>query len=509
MPTSMPTAPTTCSHRRLDLQPTIDLHDWLCQKATTDRVCIDQLAHKIRQAVHQRSIWFERQRELPLALSAVVLRPADVSLLQSLSETLHILIEQAIDWTLAEPERLVRYFPDHSRFAPFLARTPGLDSWQGYSRYDAVVTATGEVKFIEVNTCCPAGFLHAPDASEIVLSALSQLDLPLSTSKLEIGTLERDVLVDELLRIEQQGGGNPEHAVALLNDENGLSNEVEMLKAAFVARGREVIVASAEDIRRQGSSVTIHNRPISLTWNKIRVSTPNSPNHCWKAGFERRYKDFLEGLRDQAMVSVNNLVAATIAEDKGLLALFYDPEFRSELDDTQRQFIDDHLLWTSRLQPGETKFHGKTIDLLPYVRKHRNQFVIKPANEGRGFGVHIGEFCDDEQWAIACQPNPDLPGIVQEYVKPLTLPILSSPGGANGILQSGSDASGSKVSGNGQTATPPLVALSPQSMQMTLAMGVICGRYHGLFSRVAAGPVTNVGKAGMLQAVFVNGSSER
>lgn len=478
----MPTAPTTWSDGRIELQPTIELHDLLCEQAQTDRTRFGRLSDQIRQAVHQRSIWFERQRELPLALSAIVLRPTDVQRLKKLSESLHDLIELALDWTLSDRERLARFFPDHCRIAPFFARTPGLDSWQGYSRYDAVLTATGTVKFIEVNTCCPAGFLHAPDASEIVLSAFEQLDLPFSTSDLQIGTLERGVLVDELLRIERLGGGNPEQAVALLNDENGLSNEVEMLQAEFQQRGREVVIANAGEIQRPQSSVTLHGRPISLTWNKIRISTPNSPNHCWKSGFEHRYQHFLTGVRDQAMVSVNNLVAATVAEDKGLLALFHDSDFRRGLDDQQLQFVDNHVLWTARLEPGPAVYRGRPIDLLPYVRDHREQFVIKPANEGRGFGVHVGKFCEHEEWLAACQPHPELPCIVQEYAQPIVLPILAHD--------------------NGATSSE----LNQQSMQLTLAMGVICGRYHGLFSRVAAGPVSNIGQTGMLQAVFVDGS---
>lgn len=486
----MPTATTTSRDGRLDLLPTIQLHDWLCEHAQTDPARFASLTDQIRQAVHQRSIWFERKRELPLALSAIMLRSADVQRLSRLSEQLHRLIERAIDWTLDDPQRLAEHFPDHVRMAPFFQRTPGLDSWQGYSRYDAVLTTNGTVKFIEVNTCCPAGFLHAPDASEITLSAFQELDLPWPTSPLQIGTLERGVLVDELLRIEQRGGGNPRQAVALLNDENALSNEVDMLRTAFRDRGREVLVANAAELELVEGSVCWRGRPISLTWNKIRVSTPYSPNHCWKPGFEQRYTHFLSGLSDQAMVSVNNLVAATVAEDKGLLALFHRPEFRSQLDDRERQFIDTHVLWTARLKPGPVTYRGQTIDLLDYVQKHRHRFVIKPANEGRGFGVCVGKSCEPQAWLEACQPPAELPCIVQEYAPPITLPILSPSPVAE------CDAS----AGNGAAAS----RLQPRPMQLTLAMGVICGKYRGLFSRVAAGPVTNVGQAGMLQAVFIN-----
>ncbi|WP_153556719.1 hypothetical protein [Roseimaritima sediminicola] len=470
---------TDCAEGSLDLQPTIRLHDWLCDRAAQDCPEVSEVCREIRQTVHRRSIWFERQRELPLALSAVVLTEADIGHLRSLSERLHGLIELALDWTLDDPQRLSRFFPDHRRIAPYFRRTPGLDFWQGYSRYDAVITADGTVRFIEANTCCPAGFLHAPDASEILLQSFSQLEMPWAAGRWRIGTLERDILVDRLLSLERRGAPNRKGVIALLNDENSLTNEVEMLRTALERRGRDVVVAGADELERCGRSVCWRDRPISLSWNKIRVSTPDSPNHCWKTGFEQRYAAFLSGLRDQAFVSVNNLVAATLAEDKGLLALFYHPEFRQQLDAHQKAFIDRHVLWTARLENGAVDYQGRTIDLLPFVRQHRERFVIKPANEGRGFGVLVGKFCDQQQWQQACQPNATLPCVVQQYAPPLTLPVLTE-------------------------VDSPVRKLCVRSMQLTLAMGMIEGTYRGLFSRVASGPVTNVGKAGMLQAVFID-----
>ncbi|MEO2034199.1 MAG: hypothetical protein ABGZ35_19155, partial [Planctomycetaceae bacterium] len=195
-----------------------------------------------------------------------------------------------------------------------------------------------------------------------------------------------------------------------------------------------------------------------------------------------RYAAFLAAIRDGAMVSVNNLVAATLAEDKELLGLLYDQSFRAELSNSDRSFIDSHVLWTARLAPGTTLYRGDMIDLLPYVREHREQFVIKPANEGRGFGVTVGRHASDEDWGDACSPSSDLPCVVQEYAEPIALPTLIP-----GCLDA-----------QQRMAAP--------EMQQTISMGVIRGEYRGLFARVARDPVTNVGQSGMIQAVFVDRS---
>ncbi|MEO2032972.1 MAG: hypothetical protein ABGZ35_12875, partial [Planctomycetaceae bacterium] len=272
------------SNHRLDMRPTIELHQRLIERSRSHAQLFAKIDNDIRTAAAERCIRFEGQRELPLALSAIVLRDADVRFIRTLSERLHQIAERAIDWTLEAPSRLEQFFPNHLRVAPWFARTPGLQSWQGYSRYDAVVTADGALKFIELNTCCPAGFMHAPDSSEITLDALRQLPVSLPIDDLEIATLERGVLVDEMLAMEH-AAGQPEQLVALLNDENRLCNEVDLIADAFRRRGRDAVVANAEELTYDGSVVRLQGRPVSLTWNKIRISTENSPNHCWQSGF--------------------------------------------------------------------------------------------------------------------------------------------------------------------------------------------------------------------------------
>ena len=63
----------------------------------------------------------------------------------------------------------------------------------------------------------------------------------------------------------------------------------------------------------------MRGEPISATFNKLRISTPRSPNHCWCDGFEERYASFLSALADNAVTSINNLCALTVGEDKALL----------------------------------------------------------------------------------------------------------------------------------------------------------------------------------------------
>jgi hypothetical protein len=252
------------------------------------------------------------------------------------------------------------------------------------------------------------------------------------------------------------------------------------------------VVASAEELQFDGATLKHDGENVSLTYNKIRIATPGSPNHCWQNGFETRYRGFLEAIRKQAVVSVNNLCAASIGEDKGLLALLFRREFRNQLTTDDCRFIDDHVLWTARLDDERIEYGDKEIDLLNFVEAHRDQFVIKPANEGRGFGVVIGRHCDQETWARVCRPESGLPFVVQKYAEPAMLPVLLTT--KDSLWSNGRSSPNKGLGGD---------SLQHRDMYLTVAIGIIAGQYAGLFSRVSPDPVTNVGRSGVVQAALI------
>ena len=470
---------------KLSLAPTRQLHEQLIDRWRADPARFLAGCSEANRSLSGRGVAFEQTQSMAMALSALVLDRSDVGTLGYVTETLHELVERAVDWVLATGvsatgDRLQRDFADHRRMFPYLKKTRGLDTWQGFSRYDAAIMPDGRIKIIELNTGCPAGFLHAESFSSLTLEAIELLGLDLDYRLGGFGTIRPGVLIDELTAVEAASGVEPA-LVGLLNDENGLLNELSLIADAFGRQGREARIIHAGQIDYRDGRAYWRRQPVSLTLNKIRISTENSPGWNWKAGFEDRYAGFLAALDHGAMASVNNPAALTVAEDKGLLGVLLREEFQAELDPAHRDFIDEHILWTARLKDGPVRWRGETIDLLPYVLDHREQFVIKPANEGRGFRVLIGKYCPkgsdaDDAWQRACRPDEDLPCVVQEYAELATLPVVDSRGEESSIVD----------------------------MFLTVGLAVIRGRYHGLLSRVSANPVNNVGLKGIVQAVLLS-----
>jgi hypothetical protein len=365
---------------------------------------------------------------------------------------------------------------DYRRVFPYLRKTPGAKYWQAISRYDAVVCDDGRIRVIELNTGCPAGFMHAAAFTKTTATAFDELGV-MSGTAARAATIRPRALVDGLLEIERAAAESSHIVpaqVALLTDENRLTHELDLMLDDLASRGRTARIVAAEEIAFDGARAMHGGEPISLCYDKFRISVPKSQNHCWREGFERRYAGFLAAQAAGAIVAVNNLAAQTIAEDKSLLATLAMPEAAEVLSEADRQFVADNVLWTARLEDRRVVRQGVEIDLLTYVADHPDEFVIKPTSEGRGFGVVIGRECPREQWRALCAADIVTPRVVQDYVEPVRMSVVCQ--GDSG--------------------------LTVRDMFLTLGLATINGRYEGVLSRISPSRITNVARQGYVQAVL-------
>lgn len=467
---------------RINLETTHRLHQQLIASAEMDPLSYRKACRDAAEVLADHGAKFEGNTTMGFALSALCLSPASTEALQHVAETLHGIVETALDWVFADSARIEKHFPEHCRILPWIRKTRGLSTWQGVSRYDAVITADGSIRILELNTGCPAGFMHAEEFSNVTDGAIHALSVgggevgaELGFQPHQFGTIPGGALVEELLAIERKAN-IPPALIGLVNDENNLQNELELIARAFQRHGRDAAIINAAEIQYENQQALWREQPVSLMYNKIRISTERSPKHHWSPGFESRYAGFLESIKNDATVAVNNLAGLTVAEDKGLLEILRLPELASVLTPEQRQFVEEYVLWSARLFDRTIEWRGKTVDLLPFVKANREKFVIKPANEGRGFGVVVGKFATDEEWEAACQIDPDMPRIVQEYAEPARLPVLR--------MQNENE-------------------MRVVDHHLTVALAMIQGRSRGVLSRISTNPVTNVGREGIVQAVFL------
>ncbi|MEK6249755.1 MAG: hypothetical protein N2C12_16345, partial [Planctomycetales bacterium] len=265
----------------IELGPTIELHQRLAEAkdARADEYC-RALDHANQRMAHE-GVDLQRRGPLDVALSALVLAAADLQVLQQFTHRLHGIIEKILGQLTADADQLASFFPHHQRIFPFIRKTSGTDNWQIVSRYDVAVSPNGDLKIMEINTGCPGGLLVSDSITSATKTALELLqDESVSQFPLS-GTVDPQGYIDGLLGIERQSNIDPA-TIALLNDENQLTFELGLLADALEQRQRKVVIADARELTCSKGHLQIAGEPVSMSCNKFRISTPDSPNHSWR-----------------------------------------------------------------------------------------------------------------------------------------------------------------------------------------------------------------------------------
>ena len=105
---------------QIDLQPTFTLHDQLRTWSRTHEASWRAACNEARERLHEAGIRFEGGRDLPLALTALLLRPEDEARLRVATERLHQIIERVLDLLLNSPPTYSpKSRPKHCNIVPF------------------------------------------------------------------------------------------------------------------------------------------------------------------------------------------------------------------------------------------------------------------------------------------------------------------------------------------------------------------------------------------------------
>lgn len=383
--------------------------------------------------------------------------------------TLSGIVETIIGAVAAGDANLREFFGEHAAFFALLARRG--PTWQVFSRYDFLVTAAGDIRFIELNTSCPAGYLYAAYFDRILAASPPP---GLGTFAIQPGFQAPEAFGQGVARavgLPATPGGDG-GLVAVLFDENELAIELDLIARSFEAAGFRAGVHDARRLRFDGRHLLAPDgEAVALTYNKFRVR--GSEPHYWRPGFEERYAGYLAASRAGAFRACNGFGGMVIGEDKAMLAVMSDPRFAYLFSPAQRQFIDRHIPWTRTLGATLAGTDAASRERARDIRGARERYVVKPRNDGRGRGVAVGSACDAGSWDAAVHEVAAMNGVVQEAVASIRLPVVSDDG-------------------NG---------LRVDSMYQTGAIYMLAGEPAGIISRVSTNAVANVGLQGFMQPV--------
>jgi uncharacterized circularly permuted ATP-grasp superfamily protein len=132
-----------------------------------------------------------------------------------------------------------------------------------------------------------------------------------------------------------------------------------------------------------------------------------------------------------------NAFRCKIPHKKAFFAILTDERFAGLFSDAEREMVARHVPWTREVREIRTARKGNEVDLVPFIRRHRTDLVMKPNDEYGGAGVTLGWETDEAAWDEVLQEALAQPAgtwIVQEKIAVRREPYPWFKGGGDAVL---------------------------------------------------------------------------
>ena len=285
---------------------------------------------------------------------------------------------------------------------------PGFRDASPTSRVDTFFVAErGGLRLTEYNAETPASPAYNDALAEVFYG------LPVMREYLrqyEVRPLpSRHGVMHALIDAYQQWAGHHEAPRIAILDWSEVPSYSEFVLFAdyFRSQGLECIITDPRDVEYRDGKLVAGDFHITLIYKRVLIS-----ELITRGGLDH---PVVRAVLDGAVCMVNPF-RCKILHKKASLAVLSDERNAELFNVEELAAIDAHIPWTYRVEDRHARYRGQTIDLLPYIFEHRENFVLKPNDEYGGKGIVLGWEVSSDDWGRAIQGALQEPYIVQERV---------------------------------------------------------------------------------------------
>lgn len=283
---------------------------------------------------------------------------------------------------------------------------PGYRGVCNSSRLDTYLSGDG-FKFLEYNGETPAGIIDQMQI-EKVLEMIPEVREFLEKNKHWRPKPHEKLLVGLIADYREFGGTKEKPNIAIV-DWRGVSTftEFEILKEYFESQGNKTIIADPRDLEYDGKVLRVGDFEIDIFYKRVLI-------HEFQSEFDPD-NPFSNAYRDGNIFMVNSF-RTKIPHKKASFAVVGDERFRNLFTGEQLEMIRKHIPWTRRVREMKTKYNETEIDLLEFLRRNRNKFLLKPNDDYGGSGIVLGWETSESDWETAIDNALKESFVVQEKV---------------------------------------------------------------------------------------------
>lgn len=314
-------------------------------------------------------------------------------------------LERVGEQLLADPE-LRHGLGIPAYLDPILAMDAEHGAAPVFARLDGLVSAEGELRFIEYNGHTGGG-VALSDEMQRAFDKMPVVRAFAARQPLRWIPVY-DVLEDAIHERQQRLGrpGPPRIGVVQTGPLMHQNRDNRWLPY-LASRGCLVALAPAEHYDYRDGRLRLGTLELDwvvlMRWDEV-YEPPDAMGPVFQA------------IRDGAVLEWRGIAHSLIKEYKHVFELLTAPEHRGRHDEATWAALQRHVPWTRVLRPRETTYEDATVDLLPFVEQNRERLVLKPGGGLGGKGVVLGFTVDDGAWRAAVKRARRRNYVVQELV---------------------------------------------------------------------------------------------
>ena len=343
-------------------------------------------AERFTADLRKAHLFFGHRIHCPF-LRPFFLDEAEVALVRQVGETLARMGETVAHAALERPEILDAVaLTDQER--ALVAIEPGYAQASTASRLDSFILP-GSLQCAEYNAESPAGLGY----SETLTSEFEHLEI-LARFRERFAARAFPLMapiLDALVASYREWGGTASPPTVAIVDWRDVPTwaEFEMLQARFISLGVATVLADPRDLVFDGDTLVAGGQRIDLVYRRVLINDIIArPDEC---------RALTDAYAARA-VCVANTFRCKIPHKKAFFAVLTDDAFDDLFTAEERDVAARHVPWTRLVSERRTRRGREVIDLVPYIREHRNDLVIKPNDEYGGVGVTLGWESSEQEW---------------------------------------------------------------------------------------------------------------
>ncbi len=293
---------------------------------------------------------------------------------------------------------------------------PGFTRAAVTTRLDGFVHGE-EIKFVEYNAENPSSLSDQEGLNRVLFELPAMSTLAQHYHLQQFSPVEK--LLAALLSIYCEWDGNGVPNIAIVDWKNlPTANEFILLRDHFAARGVPTIICSPDELEYNGNRLRCGDFEIDLVYKRMII-------HEFLAEYDETHP--LVRAYVNHHVCLVNPFRCKIMHKKASFELLTDEAYESWFTFKERAAIARSIPWTRRMMDRRTTYHGRSIELVEFVRENRARLVLKPNDDYGGRGIYFGPQLDEPAWENAITTALSSDYVVQEAVDlyPEEFPIFN------------------------------------------------------------------------------------